>query len=83
MKKAFRYFLISIISIIFTLLAVGIIYIVADTHSRIKIQDKESYSTEEVEALMNEAKAEGRKNVLDSIKESLENGNTVSQIIIS
>ncbi len=83
MKKAFRYFLISIISIVFTLLAVGIIYIVADTHSRIKIQDKESYSTEEVEALMNEAKAEGRKNVLDSIKESLENGNTVISVLKS
>ncbi len=84
MKRAFRYFLISILSIIFTLIAVGIIYIVADTHSRIKLQDnKETYSTEEVKELMSEAKAEGRKGVLDSIKESLENGNTVISVLKS
>ena len=84
MRRAFRYFLISILSIVFTLIAVGIIYIVADTHSRIQLQDnKETYSTEEVEELMSEAKAEGRKGVLDSIKESLENGNTVISVLKS
>ena len=76
--------MISILSIVFTLIAVGIIYIVADTHSRIQLQDnKETYSTEEVEELMSEAKAEGRKGVLDSIKESLENGNTVISVLKS
>lgn len=84
MRRAFRYFLISILSIVFTLIAVGIIYIVADTHSRIQLQDnKETYSTEEVEELLSEAKAEGRKGVLDSIKESLENGNTVISVLKS
>lgn len=84
MRRAFRYFLISILSIVFTLIAVGVIYIVADTHSRIQLQDnKETYSTEEVEELMSEAKAEGRKGVLDSIKESLENGNTVISVLKS
>lgn len=84
MRRAFRYFLISILSIVFTLIAVGVIYIVADTHSRIQLQDnKETYSTEEVEELMSEAKAEGRKGVLTSIKESLENGNTVISVLKS
>ena len=84
MRRAFRYFLISILSIVFTLIAVGVIYIVADTHSRIQLQDnKETYSTEEVEELMSEAKAEGRKGVLASIKESLENGNNVISVLKS
>ena len=84
MKRAFRYFLISILSIIFTLIAVGIIYIVADTHSRIKLQDnKETYSSEEVEELVSEAKEEGRNSVLDSIKESLENGNAIISVLKS
>ena len=83
MKRAFRYFFISIISIVFTLIAVGIIYIVADTHSRIQIDEGETYSGAEVEALVDEAKAEGRKSVLDSIKESLENGNTIISVLKS
>lgn len=80
----------SILSIFFTLLAVGVIYIVADTHSRIQIQDDKktgltssSYSSEEVEALVDQAEAQGRNNVLTSIKESLENGNTVISILKS
>ena len=80
----------SILSIFFTLLAVGVIYIVADTHSRIQIQDDKktgltssSYSSEEVEALVDQAEAQGRSNVLTSIKESLENGNTVISILKS
>ncbi|MCR5579970.1 MAG: glycoside hydrolase family 25 protein [Pseudobutyrivibrio sp.] len=83
MKKAFRYFLISFLSIFFTLIAVGIIYIVADTHSRIQVEDGQTYSSDEVEAMVDEAKAEGRKNVLDSIKESLENGNTIISVLKS
>lgn len=83
MKRAFRYFLISFLSIFFTLIAVGIIYIVADTHSRIHIEKGETYSSDEVEALLDEAKAEGRKSVLDSIKESLEEGNTIISVLKS
>ena len=83
MKKAFRYFLISILSIIFTLLAVAVIYIVADTKSRIEIEDGTTYSSEEVEELVDEAKAEGRQSILDSIKESLENGNTIISVLKS
>ncbi|MCR4830111.1 MAG: hypothetical protein K5883_01515 [Pseudobutyrivibrio sp.] len=83
MKRAFRYFLISFLSIFFTLIAVGIIYIVADTHSRIEIEDGQTFSSDEVEALVDEAKAEGRKSVLDSIRESLENGNTIVSVLKS
>ena len=83
MKKAFRYFLISFLSIFFTLVAVGIIYIVADTHSRIQIEDGQTYTSDEVEALVDEAKEEGRVSVLSSIKESLENGNTVISVLKS
>lgn len=84
MRRAFRYFLISILSIVFTLIAVGVIYIVADTHSRIQLQDnKETYSSEEVEELVSEAKEEGRNSVLDSIKESLENGNAIISVLKS
>ena len=79
--------MISIMSILFTLIAVGVIYIVADTHSRIQIKDEQKqedgYSTEEVEELVNEAEAQGRMSVLSSIKESLENGNTVISILKS
>ncbi|WP_197019963.1 glycoside hydrolase family 25 protein [Pseudobutyrivibrio sp. MD2005] len=80
----------SILSIFFTLLAVGVIYIVADTHSRIQTQDDKktgltssSYSSEDVEALVDQAEAQGRNNVLTTIKESLENGNTVISILKS
>ena len=83
MKKALRYFLISFLSIFFTLVAVGIIYIVADTHSRIQIEDGQTYTSDEVEALVDEAKEEGRVSVLTSIKESLENGNTVISVLKS
>ena len=83
MKSAFRYFLISFLSIFFTLVAVGIIYIVADTHSRIEIEDGQTFSSDEVEALVDEAKAEGRKSVLDSIRESLESGNTIVSVLKS
>ncbi len=83
MKKAFRYFLISFLSIFFTLVAVGIIYIVADTHSRIQIENGQTYTSDEVEALVDEAKEEGRVSVLSSIKESLENGNTVISVLKS
>lgn len=83
MKRAFRYFLVSFLSIFFTLVAVGVIYIVADTHSRIKIQDGQTYTSDQVEAMVDEAKAEGRKNVLESIKESLENGNTIISVLKS
>jgi GH25 family lysozyme M1 (1,4-beta-N-acetylmuramidase) len=83
MKKAFRYFFISIISIIVTLLVVGIIYIVIDTKNRVSIEDGQTYSSEEVEALVDEAKEEGRISVLDSIKESLENGSTIISVLKS
>ena len=83
MKKTFRYFFVSFLSIFFTLLAVGIIYIVADTQSRIQVQDKDTYSSEEVEVLLDEAEADGRNSVLTSIRESLENGNTVISVLKS
>ncbi|SEK30929.1 Glycosyl hydrolases family 25 [Pseudobutyrivibrio ruminis] len=83
MKRALRYILVSTLSIFFTLIAVGIIYIVADTHSRIQVQEGETYSSEQVEELVDEAKAEGQKSVLDSIKESLEEGNTIISVLKS
>ncbi len=83
MKRAFRYFLISILSIFFTLIAVGVIYIVADTHSRIEIQEDTTYSSDEVELLMDQAEEAGRASILESIKESLENGNTIISILKS
>ncbi len=83
MKRFFRYFLISFLSIFFTLIAVAIIYIVADTHSRINIQEGQTYSSEEVEALVHEAEAKGKASILDTIKESLENGNTVISVLKS
>ena len=83
MRKALRYFTVSFLSIFFTLIAVGIIYIVADTHSRIQVQDGETYSSEEVEEMVDEAKAEGQKSVLDSIKTSLEEGNTIISVLKS
>ena len=83
MKKAFRYFFISIISIIVTLLVVGVIYIVIDTKNRVRVEEGQTYSSEEVEALVDEAKEEGRISVLDSIKESLENGSTIISVLKS
>lgn len=85
MKRTFRYFLVSILSIFFTLIAVGVIYIVADTHNRIQIKDGKSYSQEEIEALVEEAKEEGiyegEDSVLDSLKDSLENGSSVISVL--
>lgn len=86
MRKVLRYFLISIISIIVTLVAVGIIYIVIDTKGRIqvdKVQEGQTYSSAEVEALVDEAKEEGRISVLDSLRESLDNGNTIISVLKS
>ena len=87
MKRAFRYFLVSILSIFFTLVAVGVIYIVADTHNRINIVDDGELSTAEVEELVDEAKAEGveegKGTVLDSLKDSLENGSTIISVLKS
>ncbi len=87
MKKAFRYFLVSILSIFFTLIAVGVIYIIADTHNRINIIDDGDYSTAEVEELVDEAKAEGvaegKVTVLDSLKDSLEDGSTIISVLKS
>lgn len=85
MRKAIRYFLISVLSIIFTLIVVGIIYIVVDTRNRIEVavEDGHTYSSEEVEKLVDEAKEEGRISVLESIKESLENGKTVISVLKS
>ncbi len=86
MRKAIRYFLISIISIIVTLIAVGVIYIVIDTKGRIqvdKVEEGQTYSSAEVEALVDEAKEEGRVSVLDSLRESLENGNTIISVLKS
>ncbi|SDI68287.1 Glycosyl hydrolases family 25 [Pseudobutyrivibrio sp. 49] len=86
MRKAIRYFLISIISIIVTLIAVGVIYIVIDTKGRIqvdKVEEGQTYSSAEVEALVDEAKEEGRISVLDSLRESLENGNTIISVLKS
>ena len=83
MRRAFRYFFISIISIIITLIVVGVIYIVVDTRSRIEVEDGQIYSSEEVEKLVDEAKEEGRISVLESIREALENGNTVISVLKS
>jgi len=83
MKKAFRYFLVSFLSIFFTLIAVGLIYIVADTRSRIEIQDGKTYSSEQVQELVNEAENAGRVSVLDSIRESLESGSTIISVLKS
>ena len=64
-------------------MVVGVIYVVVDTKSRIQIEDGQTYSSEEVEALVDEAKEEGRVSVLDSIRESLENGNTIISVLKS
>ena len=65
------------------MIAVGVIYIVADTHSRIQIEDGQTFSSDEVEELVDEAKQEGRNSVLESIRESLENGNTIISVLKS
>lgn len=84
MKKAFRYSLISILSIMFTLVAVGVIYVVVDIHSnKDELQDGQTYSSEEVAAMVDEAKEEGRISVLDSLRESLENGSTIISVLKS
>lgn len=86
MKKIIRYFLISIISIVVTLIVVAGIYIVVDTKNKIQevqVEDGQTYSSEEVEKLVDEAKEEGRVSVLQSIKESLENGNTIISVLKS
>lgn len=87
MRRAFRYFLVSILSIILTLVAVGVIYIVADTHNRIQIETGKSYTGEEVQALIEEAKEEGfnegRISVLDNLKGSLEDGSSAIAVLKS
>ncbi len=83
MKRPVKYFLISIISIVFTLAAVAVLYIVFDTKNRIQVEDGQIYSSEEVEKMVDEAKEEGRTSVLDSIRESLENGNTIISVLKS
>ncbi|WP_294217449.1 glycoside hydrolase family 25 protein [Pseudobutyrivibrio sp.] len=63
------------------------IYIIADTHNRINIIDDGDYSTAEVEELVDEAKAEGvaegKVTVLDSLKDSLEDGSTIISVLKS
>ena len=87
MRRAFRYFLVSILSIILTLVAVGVIYIVADTHNRIQVKTGKSYTSEEVEALIEEAKEEGidqgKISVLANLKGSLEDGSSVIAVLKS
>ncbi len=91
MKRAFRYFLVSILSIFFTLVAVGVIYIIADTHNRINIYEGDAYTSEQVKELVDEAKdegleegiEEGRISILDSLKDSLEDGSTVISVLKS
>lgn len=85
MKKAFRYFFISLISIVLTLIVVGVIYIIVDTKSKVEVHvdEEQTYTSEEVEKLVDEAKEEGRVSVLQSLRESLENGNTVISVLKS
>ncbi|MDC7279673.1 glycoside hydrolase family 25 protein [Butyrivibrio fibrisolvens] len=57
-----------------------------DTKGRIqvdKVEEGQTYSSAEVEALVDEAKEEGRVSVLDSLRESLENGNTIISVLKS
>ncbi|MBR5636070.1 MAG: glycoside hydrolase family 25 protein [Pseudobutyrivibrio sp.] len=85
MKKAFRYIIISILSIILTLVVVCVLFVAIDTKSSVDVEVEEGqiYSSEEVEALVDEAKEEGRVSVLDSLRESLENGNTIISVLKS
>ena len=54
-----------------------------DTESHTHIQFQKTYTKEEVESLVNEARYEGRKKLLDSIKNSLENGKTLMSVLKS
>ena len=62
---------------------VGLDDINSAENDTINIEKGETYSSAEVEVLLDEAKAEGRKSVLDSIKESLQEGNTVISVLKS
>ena len=79
--------MVSILSIILTLVAVGVIYIVADTHNRIQVKTGKSYTSEEVKALIEEAKEEGidqgKISVLANLKGSLEDGSSVIAVLKS
>lgn len=77
MKKRFRYFFISISSIIITLIAVFFIQIILGNNTNTTIEEDTSYSPEEVEELVEEAKEEGKVSVLTQIRNALESGNTV------
>ena len=86
MKKTLRYFFVSILSIIFTLIAVCIIYIMAETHNHSANNNNgntETYTSQEVAELVDEAQIEGRASILNQIKESLESGNTVISVLKS
>ncbi len=67
----------------FTLVAVGVLYVVVDTKNRIKVEDGQTYSSEEVEEMVDKAMEEGRASVLQSIKDSLENGSTIISVLKS
>ncbi len=86
MKKALKYFFISIITIFITLILVGVIFLVLDTRKRIEVNDVQvgqTYTSEEVEAMVDEAKEEARISVLDSLREALESGNTIISVLKS
>ena len=80
MKKGFRYFFISILSIFITLIAVFIIYMVCH-HTTVKVEDGQTYTSDEVEEMVEDAREEGRESILEQIKTALENGDAVISIL--
>ena len=73
----------SLISIALTLVVVGAVWFFFFRKEVPEITEGKTYSSEEVEALVDEAKEEGRRSVLDTLKESLENGNAIISVLKS
>ncbi|MCR4694547.1 MAG: glycoside hydrolase family 25 protein [Pseudobutyrivibrio sp.] len=86
MRKTIRYIIISIISVVLTLLVVGIISINIFSNQKaeeLAIDPDVTYTAEEAEELIEDAKQEGRISVLNDIRLSLEKGDTVISILKS
>ncbi|MCR5416372.1 MAG: glycoside hydrolase family 25 protein [Pseudobutyrivibrio sp.] len=81
MKKGFRYFFTSVLSIFLTLIVVSVIYIVCDNDSKVDVEKGQTYTSEEVEVMVEDAKEEGRQGLLDQIRTSLEEGNPIISIL--
>ncbi len=81
MRKSFKNIFVSILSIFITLIAVGIIYIICSRNNHVTVEEGETYTSEEVEELVEDAKEEGRQSVLDELRASLTEGNAVISVL--